>query len=146
MAIFLDTGFFTGFYHPKDSHHLESVQIFRALSQGEYGLIYTSPYIISETATLLLIRTNHNQNLLADFFSDLYGTTKFVSILPWSSEIEQKTRAFFRKHNKSVKTKEKLMSFTDASNVIYCRDYQIEEIATYDSHFDGILTRVLSES
>ena len=67
----------------------ESVKIFRDLSQGAYGLIYSSPYVISETSTLLMVRTQNNENLIENFFSDLYGNTKFISILPWSSQIER---------------------------------------------------------
>ena len=142
MGIFLDTGFFLGIYHPKDSHHKASCNILKGLGTGQYGLIYSSLYIVSEVTTLLLIRTNFNQNILDDFYSDLYGATKFVSILPWSSDLEQKIWDLFRKVNESIQTKKELLSFADVSNIIYCREYQIDKIASYDSHFDGFLMRI----
>jgi predicted nucleic acid-binding protein len=142
MGIFLDTGFFLGIYHPKDSHHNESCNILKSLGAGQYGLIYSSPYIVSEVATLLFIRSNFNQNILDDFYSDLYGATKFVSILPWSLDLEQKTWELFKKVNKSIQTKKELLSFADISNIIYCREYQIDKIVSYDSHFDGFLMRI----
>jgi len=142
MGVFLDTGFFLGIYHPKDSHHKESSNILKNLGTGQYGLIYSSPYIVSEGATLLLIRTKFNQNILNDFYSDLYGTTKFVSILPWSIEIEQKTWELFKKVNKSIRTKKEFMTFTDISSIIYCREYQIDKIVSYDTLFDRFLTRI----
>ena len=55
MGIFLDTGFFLGIYHPKDSHHKASCNILKGLGTGQYGLIYSSLYIVSEVTTLLLI-------------------------------------------------------------------------------------------
>jgi predicted nucleic acid-binding protein len=142
MGIFLDIGFFLGIYHPKDSHHTESCSILKRLGTGQYGLIYSSPYIVSEVATLLLIRTSFNQNILDEFYSDLYGVTKFVSILPWSSEIEQKVWELFRKINGNIQSKKELLSFVDVSNIIYCREYQIDKIAAYDSHFDRFLVRI----
>ncbi len=142
MGVFLDTGFFMGLYHPKDSHHKESVNIFKNLGTGKYGLIYTSPYIISEVATLILIRTNNNHNLLNDFYSDLYGVTKYVSILPWTMDIEQKIWISFKKINSSAQSKKEIMSFTDVSNIIYCQEYQIDKIISSDTHFDGFLTRI----
>jgi len=34
------------------------------------------------------------------------------------------------------------MSFIDISNIIYCREYQIDKIVSYDTHFNGFLTRI----
>ncbi len=143
MAIFLDTGFFTGLYHPKDEHHEESVNAFRRLSTGEFGLIYASPFIIAETATLMLIRTNNNQELLQTFYNDIYGSSKFVGILPWSPTIDEKTWVLFKKYNKGIKSKKEFMSFIDISSVIYCQDYRIEKIVSYDRSFENFLARIV---
>lgn len=144
MAIFLDTGFFLGIYHPTDSHHNESCSILKKLGTGQFGLIYSSLYIVSEVATLLFIRTNFNLHIINDFYSDLYGDTKFVAILPWSLGLEQKIWDLFKKVSKSVQNKKDFLSFTDISSIIYCREYQIDKIASFDSHFDRFLFRVFA--
>jgi predicted nucleic acid-binding protein len=139
MAIFLDTGFFTGLYHPNDSHFEKSTEIFQHMSKGEFGLIYTSPHVIAESATLLLVRTRSNLSLLRDFFEDLYGTSKYVSILPWTAELESKTWELFFKVNKKHQEKKQARSFTDISNLVYCQEYQITHIVSYDEQFKGYL-------
>ncbi|MHA1232754.1 MAG: hypothetical protein ACTSRP_20335 [Candidatus Helarchaeota archaeon] len=51
------------------------------MSCGTYGLIYTSPYIIAETSTLLLIRTHNHLGLLKKFETLVFGDKRFFQIL-----------------------------------------------------------------
>ena len=142
LGVFLDTGFFLGICHPSDNYNNKSNDLFIKISTGKFGLIYTSPLVISEAATLLLIRTHNNQGLLHDFYDLLYGKDKFIRILPWSKEIEQKTWAFFKTKNNKAKSKKEFMSFVDASNVVYCREYKIDNIIAFDGDFDNFLIRL----
>ncbi|QEE16274.1 type II toxin-antitoxin system VapC family toxin [Promethearchaeum syntrophicum] len=144
MGIFLDSGFFLGFCHPKDKFHEQSLSIFRKMSSGQFGLIYTSNAIITETATLLLVRTNHNMEIIEEFYSLLYGLNKFVRILTWSSEIEEKSWNMFKSVNLNAKSKKEIMSFVDVSNIIFCKEFQIEFMGSFDHHFDGFLKRINS--
>ena len=144
MGIFLDSGFFLGFCHPKDKYHEQSLSIFRRMSTGQYGLIYTSNAIIIEAATLLLIRTQSNLEVIEEFYSVLYGLNKFVQILPWTAEIEEKSWKKFKSVNEKAKSNKNIMSFVDISNIIFCEEFQIEFLCSYDPHFDGFLTRINS--
>jgi len=144
MGIFLDSGFFLGFCHPKDKYHEQSLSIFRKMSTGQFGLIYTSNAIIIEATTLLLVRTKINMEIIDEFYSLLYGLNKFVQILPWTAEIEEKSWKKFKTINKNAKSKKEIMSFVDISNIIFCKEFQIEFIGSYDHHFDGFLTRIYS--
>ncbi len=143
MGIFLDTGFLVGLCHPNDDFHQNSVNILKEMSTGKFGLIYTSPYVISEAATLLLIRTYGNLKLIEEFYDLLYGTHQFTRILPWTSEIEKRTWELFKDINQKAKTEKDYISFVDASNIAYCRTYDIDHIASFDSHFDGFLIRIM---
>ncbi|MHA1719589.1 MAG: type II toxin-antitoxin system VapC family toxin [Promethearchaeota archaeon] len=144
MGIFLDAGFFLGFCHPKDKYHEQCLSIFRKISTGQFGLVYTSSAIIIEAATLLVIRTNHNMELIDEFYSLLYGLNKFVQILPWTAEIEEKSWKKFKTVNKNVKSKKEIMSFVDISNIVFCEEFRIEYISSFDPHFDGFLARINS--
>ena len=68
MGIFLDSGFFLGFCHPKDKYHERSLSIFRKMSTGQFGLIFISNAIIIEASTLLSVRTIHNTKLIDEFY------------------------------------------------------------------------------
>lgn len=142
MGVFLDTGFFLGICHPADTYNKRSNELLRAISTGQFGLIYTSPLIISEAATLLLIRTHNNQELINDFYDLLYGENHFARILSWSKEIEQKTWNFFKSKNKKAKSKKEYMSFVDASSVVFCREYKIDNIIAFDGDFDNFIIRL----
>jgi predicted nucleic acid-binding protein len=145
MGIFLDTGFFIGLYHPKDEHHQEAVKIFQDISTGKLGLIYTSPFVISETVTLLFLRTKGNIALLHDLYADLYEESKYVSILSWNPLLEKKIWEKYFQINKKDAQKKESLSFTDISNIVYCEEYKINFIASFDSHFDVFIKIYHSE-
>ena len=142
MGVFLDTGFFVGLSHPKDEWHERSKENLLEMSTGKYGLIFTSPYVIAETATLILVRTKNNQEIIKKLYQYLYGTKRFVRILPWTAQIEKTTWKIFQEVNKKAKTSKSWLSFVDCSNIAFCRENNIETIATFDNHFDGFLQRL----
>ncbi|MHA1270503.1 MAG: type II toxin-antitoxin system VapC family toxin [Candidatus Helarchaeota archaeon] len=142
MGIFLDTGFFLGLCHPKDPFHENSCRLLQEMSRGTYGLIYTSPYIIAEASTLLLIRTHNHLGRLKKFETIVFGPKKFFRILPWSSILDAEVFKIFQELNSKAKSKKEYFSFIDASIVFFCRHYQIDKVLSYDSHFDNVLTRI----
>jgi len=142
MGIFLDTAFLMGLSHPDDKFHATSSRILHDMSSGKYGLIYTSPLVISETATLILIRSKNNLSLLKNFYSYLYGAESFIRILPWTPQIEQLTWSLFLDVNQKAKDRKYWLNFVDTSNIAYCRHNQIQNIASYDKHFDTFLIRI----
>lgn len=142
MAIFLDTCFLMGLSHPNDKYYSDSLRILQEMSIGKYGLVYTSPFVISESATLLLLRSHNNQLLLKNFHSYFYGANKFIRILSWTSRIEELTWVKFFEINKNLKDKKDWLSFVDISNIVYCQQHQIQNIASYDNHFDAFLVRI----
>ena len=142
MGIFLDSGFFIGLSHPDDPNHGNSLRILRKISTGEYGLIYTSSFVIAESTLVLLIRTNINTAIVEKLRKNLYGPQKFVEILPWNPFLERKCWDLFLNHNRKAKNKKEILSFVDASSIILCQDLLIREIVAYDCDFDPYLQRI----
>lgn len=97
------------------------------------------PYVISETSTLLFLRTKSNIALLHDFYGDLYEESKYITVLPWTALLEKKIWVKYFEVNKEFTPKKEALSFTDVSNLVYCEEYQINNIATYDDHFNAFL-------
>ncbi len=142
IGIFLDTGFYIGLCHPKDKYAAQCETIFKRLSNGIYGLIYTSSLIISEASTLLAVRTNNNERVLNLLGEYLWGEQKIATILPYQQSLETEIWNLFMKVNTTDLKYEKPMSFVDLSSVLLCQHHQIRNIVSFDPHFDKFLSRI----
>ncbi|OLS14912.1 MAG: putative nucleic acid-binding protein, contains PIN domain [Promethearchaeota archaeon CR_4] len=135
MAIFLDTGFYLGLVHSKDAHHEQSKSILNKVKAGIFGRLYTFNYVMVETATLAGSRSGNDERVINNtqryFIGDLILA---VSIRPTGND-DEKTWDLFRKVNSG--NKEKIISFVVCSNLILCKRYQIDQIVSYDGHFEG---------
>ena len=95
MGIFLDSGFFIGLSHPDDSNHAKSVKILREISTGEYGLIYTSSFVIAGSTLVLLIGFNQlnllykiadKEVLMTDDLKVMSYNVRLFNIYKWKKE------------------------------------------------------------
>ncbi|NMC05570.1 MAG: type II toxin-antitoxin system VapC family toxin [Candidatus Lokiarchaeota archaeon] len=137
----MDSSFFLAFCHPADEHHEAAFQQFDNIINGTFGLVYTSMYVVAETATIFLVRTNNNMMLIDDFSSLLYGPDKICIVLPWNEELDAKAWDLFRSANKKAKSKKEWLSFIDCTIIRYCQERQIVTIASFDGHFEPFLER-----
>jgi len=142
MGIFLDTSFYLGLCHPKDKYAELSLKVLTEISEGEYGLLYTSNLIISEITTLVAVRTNNNIRALNYLEKLLWGDDKLAIILHFPPELEKKAWSLFKKINTETLKNKKPISFVDISTIILCQYHHIEYIASFDSHFDKFLNRI----
>jgi len=142
MGAFLDTGFYLGLCHPKDKYAEQSEKILKELATGNFGVLYTSHFIINEVATLVSIRSNNNRKVFNHLEKLLWGEEKIASILPFELNNEHETWEVFKKVNTIDLKDKKPMSFTDISSIILCAHHQIEYIVSFDRHFDGFLQRI----
>ena len=135
----MDSSFFLGLCHPKDTYHKMSVRILKESSKGIYGLIYTSPYVIAETATLILIRTQNNNDIIEKFYDLIFGNTRIIRVLDWNKTVDEESWLLFKNHNKTAKAKQEYLSFVDATNIVFCRNNEIDKIAAFDGDFKPYL-------
>lgn len=142
MGVFLDTGFYLGLCHPKDKYAEQSEMILKELATGNYGVLYTSYFIINEVTTLAAIRSKNNIKVFNHLEKLLWGREKIANILPFDLNFELGTWELFKKVNTTDLKEKKPMSYTDISSIILCNHHQIEYIVSFDSHFDGFLQRI----
>jgi predicted nucleic acid-binding protein len=140
VAILLDTGFYLGLTHPKDEYHTQSINLLKVLKTGKYGQVFTSNFIMAESATIVALRTNNNLQAIQTIREFFFGTGQIAIILRLNEDIEREIWALFQKIN-TPKAK-KAVSFVDCSNIILCHYYSLEHILSYDPHFDGFLSRI----
>lgn len=142
MGVFLDTGFYLGLCHPKDKYAELSEKILKNLATGNYGVLYTSYFIINEVTTLAAIRSKNNIKVFNHLEKLLWGSKKIANILPFDLNFEFETWELFKKVNTTHLKEKKSMSYTGISSIVLCNHHQIEYIVSFDSHFDGFLQRM----
>ena len=142
MGVFLDTGFYLGLCHPKDKYADLSEKILKNLATGNYGVLYTSYFIINEVTTLAAIRSKNNIKVFNHLEKLLWESKKIANILPFDLNFEFETWELFKKVNTTNLKEKKPMSYTDISSIVLCNHHQIEYIVSFDSHFDGFLQRM----
>jgi predicted nucleic acid-binding protein len=141
MGLFLDTGFYCGLVDHEDEHSGRSLELLKLLKSGRYGQIYTSNYVMAETATLIAIRTNRNPNYL-QAVRDLFVGNNVLAILLRANLVEDNEAwKLFVKIN-SEKKSEKVISYIDCTNIIISQSHNIKNIVSFDPHFDGWLSVV----
>lgn len=126
MSLFLDTSIIVALYNSKDSNHEYAKQIFLQVSQGMYGHVYVSDYIIDEATTLMLIRTN-NMSKSKDLLRYIVETKSFT-ILKVNQDTFQKTVNYYLGQNGTL-------SFTDCSTLMLMNENSIKNLATLDQEF-----------
>ncbi|MFQ6086039.1 MAG: type II toxin-antitoxin system VapC family toxin, partial [Candidatus Bathyarchaeia archaeon] len=57
MAVFVDTGIFSGAYNLRDKYHERAGKLLGDALTGKYGIAYTTDYVFDEAVTLTLYRT-----------------------------------------------------------------------------------------
>ncbi len=131
MAVFLDTGFLLAFKNEDDKNHQNAQELMKEFLTNKYGLIYTSTFVFDEIVTLALVRIR-NIEFALDMGNYLLSSPR-ITILSLSKQDFQETWNIFKKYAK------KGLSFTDCSILVQCRRTDCQYVATYDSHFKGLI-------
>ena len=136
MAILLDTGFYFGLLSIKDQHHQQTQSIAEDLITMKYGKIYTSNFILDESLTLINIRTKGKRLDLLEKMKKLFlGSLAIANLL----SIENSWLESIYNLQKKLSVPGVPVSFTDASNIILCQNYEIKNLVSFDKHYSGFL-------
>ena len=142
MAVIVDTNFFLSLVHPKDPNANKAQKILTDLSDGSFGLLYTSNYVVAESCTLVAVRTRNNLQTL-NHLANLFWGNKKIAIEIWSNqEIDTKTWKQFIKINQDKKDKSGILSFVDVNLIVLTQEHNIDTIMSFDKYFDGFLNRL----
>ncbi|MHA1324615.1 MAG: type II toxin-antitoxin system VapC family toxin [Candidatus Helarchaeota archaeon] len=125
---------------PKDLNYERCKELLHILKTGEYGQLFTSNYIMVETATLVAVRTGKNARAMHNTYELFLGSKQIAQILRLNEEKERDAWKIFQKINDS--TLSKVVSYVDCTIILLCQSYSIETILLYDNHFDGWINRI----
>ena len=137
MSVFVDTGVFVAFHNTRDANHDRALKLLRLIAEGELGAAYTSDYVFDEAVTVALVRTGRLENAQAVgrmILGEL--TAPFLVLLRTNHEAFKETWRLFQQYAGRG------LSFTDCSSIALMRAAGIETMASFDTDFDGIVSRV----
>lgn len=140
MGIFLDTGFYLGLIDPTDQNFNRSLELLKELQTGKFGQIFTSSFVMAESATLVASRTKKNSRAMREIKNLFTGNEQIAIILRANEEIEKDSWEIFQKLNTQIKNQ--VISYVDCTNISFCRKYLLDNIVSFDPHYDGWLTRI----
>ena len=137
MSIFIDTGVFVAFHNTKDVNHLKALEIIKNIATGKLGPAYTSDYIFDEAVTTALVRTRKPKVALT-VGKMIQGelTIPFLVVLRVNATAFKEAWKLFSRYA------DKGLSFTDCTSVALMNQNKIENIASFDTDFDGIKPRI----
>ncbi len=137
MAIFLDSGFYLGLIHGEDKHHGRAREWLQRLKSGFFGQMYTSNFVMAETATIVASRTKGNPLALEKTRQLFAGALQIATIIRANEQDEENAWNLFLKISKSkdILTIGGIVSFVDCTSIVLCQSRDIEFIATFDGHF-----------
>ena len=129
QALFVDTGGWVAYFDKSDREHV----LFRdCLSQAVRGTdwrLYTSDYIIDETATFLRYHTTHDTACTAlESFHDLEAAG-LLSCQNIDTDLCRRAEEIFRQYH------DQKFSFTDCTSFALCQKQGIQHVVTVDSDF-----------
>ncbi len=134
--LFVDTNAFVAVFDTDDAHHEAANAVLDGIRDGDlaYGPIFTSRYVLSETATVLLYGVGHREAV--DALATIRASGTF-NILDVTAPIFDRTADQFAQYD------DQRISFVDHLNGILCEQFDIEHIFAFEADFQTLgLTRV----
>ena len=134
MAVFIDTGIFVAANNRSDRHHARAIELMKQALESKFGIVYTSDYVIDEAITTSLART-HDYRIALNTGSYVIESPRIQKIFTDSGDFTTGWKNFQRLKNKP-------MSFTDCVSIALMDRRKIDKIMSFDSEFDGLVTRI----
>lgn len=129
----MDTGVLVAARNADDNRHQRGKDLIRSALRRDYGPAYTSDYVIDEAVTLMLVRTK-NPDMAVDVGDFALRSSRIAKL--WVSR-----QSFSEAFDKFKTLKERSLSFTDCTSLVLMGQNGIDEIMSFDSHFDGLVPR-----
>ncbi len=136
MTIILDSTFLYALKAKNDKYSERASEILLDLNENE--LLLTNYLTLNETITLAVARSNSNTSFLKKIFEIIWGQERFFKIIQLTPHDFKEVFEVLRKYG----TPKKLLSFVDASLIFLNKKVNAKAILSFDSHFDGIISRL----
>ncbi len=128
--IFIDTGAWIALEDVNDKNHTVAVK-FREEIKKEKERFITTPYVLDETYTFLLINIGYEKALYFHSRIQRMKESGILEIIHISEQIEEESWKVFERFNRDKK-----WSFTDCTSKVVMDLLRIKEVFTFDYHFE----------
>ncbi len=131
--IFVDTGAFLARYIAKDQYHGEALKLWERIERAGKRCV-TSNFVLDETLTLLARRAGYA--FAAERARKIFSSEALTILRP-IEEDEREALGFFEKYA------DQEVSFTDCVSFALMHKKNIEEVFSFDGHFERAGFRLL---
>lgn len=136
MIIILDTNFLFALKSRKDQYHQRAYELLTEI-QKENTKYFTNYFILNETFTLAINRSRGNLSFLEQYINLFFGKDNFFQVIQNTPQEFVNIIEICKKYV----TPKRLLSFVDASLIYLYQKINADNLISFDSHFDNILTR-----
>lgn len=137
--LLIDTGAFYARFVENAPRHDRAQPVFDAIQQGNlrYRPLYTSGYILSELATLILRKKNHETAV--DSLRRICSSPAITVLHPDTDEFDTACQEFEQYDDQQI-------SFVDQTSAVLARKHDVQHIFAFDRDFSTLgFTRVPDE-
>lgn len=136
MTIIIDSNFLYALKAKNDKYSERASQILLGLNEKEIFL--TNYLVLNETLTLAITRSRANKSFIDKIYELIWGQENFFQIIQLTPHDYKEVFEVLQKYT----TPKKLLSFVDASLIFLNKKVNARAILSFDSHFDGIISRL----
>ena len=136
MTIIIDSNFLYALKAEKDKYSERASEILLGLNEKE--LFLTNYLVLNETLTLAITRSRANKSFIDKIQELIWGQENFFRIIQLTPRDYKEVFEVLQKYT----TPKKLLSFVDASLIFLNKKVNARAILSFDSHFDGIISRL----
>jgi uncharacterized protein len=126
--LFVDTGAFFAYYNKRDEYHKTARAVFQSIRTGElaYSPLYTTRFVLTELATLLLYKVNHATAVHA--LKDILGASSF-------NIVRADPAAFADAHDEFARYDDHTITLVDHLTGVLAADRGVNHVFAFDSDF-----------
>lgn len=136
MTILIDSNFLYALKAKNDKYSERASQILLGLNEKEIFL--TNYLVLNETLTLAITRSRANKSFIEKIYELIWGQENFFRMIQLTPRDYKEVFEVLQKYT----TPKKLLSFVDASLIFLNKKVNARAILSFDSHFDGIISRL----
>lgn len=134
--LFVDTNAFVAIFDEDDDHHERATAVLDGIADRtlQYGPVFTSRYVLAETATTLLYGVGHREAVEA--LDTVRGSSTF-NVLEVTEPIFARTADQFAAYD------DQQISFVDHLNSVLGDEFDVEHVFAFEDDFRTLgMTRV----
>lgn len=126
VGLILDTSFLIALNNATDASHEQAESLRTRLENREFGQLYISDYVFDEFVTFLMAKSFPANAIME--IGDALLADESIKLMKIDDEMFIQSWELFKKM--------KNLSFTDCTTVILAKEFNIKNIASFDSGFD----------